>query len=213
MGVDLGIACVAYMSFNFCEDRYRIDGGEISNFRHTVERRKRELLRQGKYSGEGRIGHGVKTRIAPTERLNESIANFRNTANHKYSRYIVDMAVKHGCGTIQLEDINGIAGDDTFLKEWTYFDLRTKVENKAKEKGITVVMVNPAYTSQRCSKCGYIDPENRPKKEKGQAFFSCMKCGFETNADYNASQNLASKDIEKIISNYIKLHGANVKKT
>lgn len=213
MGVDLGIACVAYMSFNFCEDRYKIDGGEISNFRHTIERRKRELQRQGKYCGKGRVGHGVKTRIAPTERLNESISNFRNTANHKYSKYIVDMAVKHGSGTIQMEDIKGIAGDDTFLKEWTYFDLRTKIENKAKEKGITVKLVNPAYTSQRCSRCGHIDAENRPKKEKGQVYFKCISCGFEANADYNASQNLATIGIADIIETFIKLNNANGKQS
>ena len=56
-------------------------------------------------------------------------------------------------------------------------------------------MINPEYTSQRCSKCGYIDSENR----KTQAQFICLKCGFEENADYNASQNIALKDIEKII--------------
>ena len=45
----------------------------------------------------------------------------------------------------------------------------------------------------------YIDKQNRPKEEKGQAFFQCMKCGFSVNADYNASVNLATKDIDKII--------------
>ncbi len=202
MGVDLGIACVAYMSFNFCEDRYMIDGGEVINFRHSIERRRRELLRQGKYCADGRIGHGVKTRIAPTDKIGNSISNFRNTANHKYSRFIVDTAAKHGCGVIQMELIKDLPPDDIFLKNWDYFDLRTKIAYKAKEKGISVVFVNPAYTSQRCSKCGCIDERNRPKKSKGQAYFKCISCGFEANADYNASQNLATENIENIISSY-----------
>jgi IS605 OrfB family transposase len=213
MGVDLGIACVAYMSFRFCEDRYQIDGGEITNFRHGIERRKRDLQRQGKTCGDGRIGHGVKTRIARTERLNDIISNFRNTANHKYARYIVEMAKKHGCGVIQMEDLKEVAGDDLFLKEWTYFDLRTKIEYKAKEAGIELRFVAPAYTSQRCCKCGNIDKGNRPKGEKGQAYFKCTVCGFQANADYNASQNIATKGIDEIICRTRKENSANRNRT
>lgn len=195
MGVDMGIVCVAAMSFNCNENRYFIDGGEISAFRHRIERQKRELQRQGKYCGEGRVGHGVKTRIKPLEKLNVTIANFRDTTNHKYSRFIVDMAIKHKCGTIQIEDLKEIAGDNKFLKEWTYFDLRTKIEYKAAEKGIKVIAINPINTSRRCSECGYIDKENRLEQEK----FECLKCGYKANADYNASRNIAIKGIEKII--------------
>ena len=91
-----------------------------------------------------------------------------------------------------------------FLRDWTYYDLRQKVEYKAKELEIEVRFVNSQYTSQRCSKCGHIDSANRPKEEKGQAYFKCTQCGFEANADYNASLNLATKDIKKIIDAYLK---------
>lgn len=194
-------------------DRYFIDGGEIASFRHMVEGRKRELQRQGKYCGQGRVGHGTHTRIRPLETLNDKIANFRNTANHRYSKYIVEMAKKHGCGTIQMERLEHIAKDNLFLKEWTYFDLRSKVEYKAKEAGIRVVLINPAYTSQRCSQCGHIDSVNRPKETKGQAYFQCVKCGYQANADYNASQNIATKDIERIIQETLRESGANRKLT
>ena len=73
--------------------------------------------------------------------------------------------------------------------------------DKAKEQGIKVVYIKPYKTSQRCSKCGYIHPDNRLE----QATFKCLKCGFETNADYNASQNIAIKDIDEIISADMKL--------
>ena len=100
-----------------------------------------------------------------------------------------------------MEDLKEIRNgtENKFLKDWTYFDLRTKIKYKAEEYGIELKLVNPQYTSQRCSQCGYIDKQNRPKEEKGQAFFQCMKCGFSVNADYNASVNLATKDIDKII--------------
>ncbi|EJF06793.1 transposase [Thiovulum sp. ES] len=46
--------------------------------------------------------------------------------------------------------------------------------------------VNPKFTSQKCSKCGYIDKENR----KTQSEFKCLKCGHSENADLNASKNI-----------------------
>nr|MCR5110264.1 transposase [Ruminococcus sp.] len=58
-----------------------------------------------------------------------------------------------------------------------------------------VVYIDPKNTSRRCSKCGYIDKENR----ETQSRFICLKCGFKENADYNASQNIGIKDIDKLI--------------
>lgn len=201
MGVDLGIQCVAYMGFNFCEERFFIGRSEVERFRTQVESRKRDLQRQGKYCGDGRIGHGYDTRNKPILEIGDKISRFRDTVNHKYSRCIVQTALKYGCGTIQMEDLKEIRSgtENNFLKDWTYFDLRTKIKYKAEEHGIELKLVNPQYTSQRCSRCGYIDKQNRPKEEKGQAFFQCVKCGFSANADYNASVNLATKDIGKII--------------
>jgi IS605 OrfB family transposase len=158
------------------------------------------MLEQRKYCGEGSIGHGVHTRIKPIEVMSDKIANFRDTCNHKYSRYVVDMAVKHKCGVIQMEDLTGISKDEVFLKNWSYYDLQQKIEYKAKEVGINVKYIKPQYTSQRCSKCGHIHKDNR----KAQAEFECQVCGFKTNADYNAARNIATPDIDKIIEQQLK---------
>ena len=199
MGVDLGIVYTAYMSFNCCSKRYYIEGGEIQSFRNRVEKRRSQICAQSKYCGDGRIGHGYYTRMKPLEVLSGKIENFRDTANHKYSRYIVDMALKNGCGTIQMEDLSGISADNKFLKNWPYYDLQQKIVYKANELGIEVRFINPRYTSQRCSKCGHISHDNRPD----QKTFRCEKCGFSVNADYNASQNIATFDIENIIKSSI----------
>ena len=195
MGIDMGIVYPVYMAFNNSLDRYKIEGGEIESFRRQVEKRKNELYAQGKYCGEGRVGHGTKTRIKPIKFATDKVANFRDTTNHKYSKYIIDMAVKNNCGTIQMEDLTGINKDNVFLKNWSYFDLQTKIEYKAKEKGINVVKISPKYTSQRCSKCGHIEKENRLE----QKTFECKSCGFKTNADYNAAKNIATSGVEDII--------------
>ena len=196
LGIDLGVACPVCASVYGSKARLKIPPNEIEAFRRKTEQRKIALLRQGKFCGDGRIGHGRKKRTQPVDKIGNSIARFRDTVNHKYSREVINFAIKMNCGVIQMENLTGITENaNRFLKNWTYYDLQTKIKNKAQEAGIKVVLINPEYTSQRCSKCGYIDSENR----KTQAQFICLKCGFEENADYNASQNIALKDIEKII--------------
>jgi len=51
------------------------------------------------------------------------------------------------------------------------------------------VAVSAAFTSQRCSVCGHVPPENR----KSQAVFECEACTAGTpNADVNAACNIAA---------------------
>lgn len=201
MGVDLGIVKSAYMAFNFDDClRYDIDGNEIIAFRQRVEARRNSMLRQSKYAGEGRRGRGRATLLKPIEKLRDRVANFRRTTNHKYSKYIVEMAVKHGCGVIQMENLSGINERDKFMKQWSYYELQQFVEYKAKEKGIEVRYVDPKYTSQRCSCCGYIAKGNRTK----QADFECVICGYKANADFNAAKNIAEPRIEALIEAELK---------
>ena len=51
-----------------------------------------------------------------------------------------------------------------------------------------VEKVRPAFTSQRCSACGHVDPESR----ESQPRFVCTACGFAGNADVNAAVNIAA---------------------
>jgi putative transposase len=61
----------------------------------------------------------------------------------------------------------------------------SRLEHKARGR---VEKVNPAYTSQRCSRCGTVDPEAR----ESQAAFRCRSCGYRANADHNAARNIAA---------------------
>ena len=50
--------------------------------------------------------------------------------------------------------------------------------------GIQIVSVNPAYTSQECSRCHYVSKNNR----KSQKHFICEHCHLHCNADVNAGR-------------------------
>ncbi len=50
----------------------------------------------------------------------------------------------------------------------------------------TVVLVDPKYTSQKCSECGHTHKDNRT----AQANFECVECGHAENADFNSAKNI-----------------------
>jgi putative transposase len=60
-----------------------------------------------------------------------------------------------------------------------------RLEEKAPGR---VEKISPAFTSQRCSACGQVDPKSR----KSQARFVCTACGYACHADVNAARNIAA---------------------
>ena len=72
---------------------------------------------------------------------------------------------------------------------WT--DIQNKLEYKTRLAGTRLILVNPAYTSQTCNRCGHVAKENR----ESQAVFQCVNCGNKDNADINAAKNILSRAI------------------
>ena len=67
--------------------------------------------------------------------------------------------------------------------------VRDKLKFKLDERCIRYRSVQPAYSSQQCSQCGFTLPMNR----RSQAEFHCLWCGFKANADENAAQVIAER--------------------
>jgi putative transposase len=81
------------------------------------------------------------------------------------------------------------------LGSWSPAELQSFMEYKAVDAGKITVYINPKHTSQRCSRCSYIDKNNRYGSS-----FKCKNCDFELNADLNASRN-----IEVLFTQYFRL--------
>lgn len=211
LGIDLGITNVATLSVydinkeNWDKTSYKdtlLSGKELIAFRQKMFNMRKQIGISSKVAGKGRIGHGYKTKMITLEKIRDKEKNFADLYNHKISKYIIDFAEKYNCATIQMEDLSGATKDVTeiLLKNWSYFDLQSKIEYKAKERGIEVIKVNPKYTSKRCSRCGCIHEDNRDCKND-QAKFECKICGHKENADINASKNISIPYIDEIIKN------------
>ena len=71
-----------------------------------------------------------------------------------------------------------------------------KLEYKTRLTGRNrLILVNPAYTSQTCSKCGHCAKENR----ESQADFECRQCHARMNADLNAANNILKRGLDHLI--------------
>ncbi|GAA0222286.1 RNA-guided endonuclease InsQ/TnpB family protein [Haladaptatus pallidirubidus] len=123
--------------------------------------------------------------------------NFVRDTLHTVARGIVEEAEKHGCSVIafgELETIQELLPKVDEFHAWVFERLFDFVAYRAEARGITVVQVNPEYTSQRCTACGFTHPQNRDIE---RTHFECLKCGNEANDHYNAAKNVGFRCIRR----------------
>ncbi len=87
-----------------------------------------------------------------------------------------------------LDHIRENIANGSKFQQWAYAKFVELVEYKVESTTLFVDTVNPAYTSQRCSHCGFTHEDNREDKQ-----FACQDGGYEANADYNATKNIATR--------------------
>ena len=76
-------------------------------------------------------------------------------------------------------------------------NLKNEIEHIGRKYDIAVSTVQSYYTSKMCPICGCIDDENRTSQEE----FSCIECGFESNADINAAINIKNRVSVTVLRN------------
>ncbi|TQQ83356.1 transposase [Halonotius terrestris] len=173
LGVDLGIEQLAVTSTGKFWS-----GGYLNHRRREYERIRGDLQRTGTESAHRTI-----------ERMGDRETRWVEDYLHRISKAIVQEAIAHNCDRIAFEELIGIRERLPGIKKfhtWAFRRLYDYVAYKADAEGIETTQVGPAYTSQRCSKCGTTLQENR----RSQARFCCQKCGYEAHADYNAAKNI-----------------------
>ncbi len=214
VGVDLGINVPLYAATNDNEYGGKSVGSreEFLKVRMRMVAQKRELQRNLRHSTRG--GHGRTQKLQALDRLEGKERNWVHLQNHIFSKTIIEYALNNNAGVIQMERLTGFGHDKNdevgnefkfILRYWSFFELQTMIEYKAKAVGIEVRYVNPYHTSQTCSFCGHYEKGQRinqetficknPECTKGKGKQKSDGTFSGINADWNAARNIAlSKD-------------------
>jgi IS605 OrfB family transposase len=109
--------------------------------------------------------------------------------------------------TIVFEDLSGIREDmkaskrmNRELHSWPFFQLEEFVRYKMKEKGSIFQEIDPRHTSQKCSRCGCINGNNRSRSS-----FRCRGCDYRSDADRNAAINIKHDYIDYSIQLFVEI--------
>lgn len=136
---------------------------------------------------------GTRSAKRKLKRLNGRERRFVTDVNHCISKQIVNSEYT----VFALEDLSKIRVQkrrgtefNRMLNSWAFCQLEQFIRYKAEALGKHVLFVDARYSSQKCSKFGYIHKGNRKSST-----FHCRKCGFELHADLNASRNIAQAGI------------------
>jgi len=183
VGIDVGLHSCATFSTGECVEAPRFFRQEEK----ALAKAQRKLSRLEKGTWEYERQRKVVARI------HERIAWKRHNFTHQLSRKIVNRF-----SIIAVEDIhaNRMGHNHCLAKSildgaWSGFF--SKLAYKAEEAGRKLVKVNPAYTSQDCSRCGH--RQHMPLSER---VFKCPCCGLELDRDYNAALNILRLGLQSL---------------
>ena len=158
-------------------------GKQISHKRRNYSRLRKELQSKNTKSAKRRL-----------KQINQRESRWMNDVNHCLSKTLVEQYGEHTL--FVLEDLRNVTFNTVHNRKkenryehhsWSFYDLEQKLVYKALSNNSQVITVSAHYTSQRCSKCGYIDKDNRDKTKHE---FCCKQCLYTSNDDRTAAMNI-----------------------
>jgi putative transposase len=183
IGIDVGLKTFATIS----------DGIEIDTPRFFRKEEKALAKVQRKHS---KLAKGTPERRKYRKvvaRVHERIAFRRENFTHQESRKIVN-----AYGVIAVEDLhvsrlthNHCLAKSIADASWSAFF--AQLSGKAEEAGRQFIKVNPAYTSQDCSRC-----HHRQKMPLRERTYHCLCCLLSIDRDLNAAKNILAVGLHSI---------------
>lgn len=176
LGVDLGIKVPAVGVTNTHKTKFFGSGRLNKHMRRKYQARRRAM------------GKAKKKKLL--ESSNHKEQRWMKNQDHKISRDIINFSIDNNVTLIRLEHLKGISKTTRTsrknrkdLHNWSFYRLMDFIKYKAERVGISVEMVNPAYTSQICPSC------KKKNKAKGRSY-ECSHCGFKTHRDRVGAINI-----------------------
>lgn len=145
---------------------------------------------QQKMARQKRGGSNWNKTLGKFKKVHELNRRCRKSFAQKMSTFLLRTYGEIAIEDLKIRDLvksnSSKSGLNRSLMDVSLGQLFYILETKGRAYNRCIKRVNPAYTSQRCSLCGYTNSDNRSSQEK----FKCLNCGNEMNADHNAAINI-----------------------
>lgn len=157
------------LKFGICPARTKV----------AMRGRRKNLQKAGKFRLLSKLRHKQRRRMTHE--------------NHRASKSVVDYAAKH-CRAVAIENLKSVSSSDSAIRcyseknQWAYAQLGTFLHYKCALRGVPIIEVDPAWTSQTCSRCG---SRHKPIGK----LFSCSNCGRTAHRDVNAAFVIAQRSL------------------
>lgn len=174
IGIDVGLKSLLALS----------DGTLIENPRWLRESQANLRILQRKATRRVKGSNRRRKAYEQVAELHEHVANQRRDFFHKTTKVLVDEYSLIGIEDITLAFMNRNKNLSLSSHDAGFGEFRQLLTYKAENAGTLVIAVDPAYTSQACSRCGTI-----VKKDLSVRVHKC-DCGLEIDRDVNAAINI-----------------------
>jgi len=136
---------------------------------------------------------GTKSTKKKLKQLAQRENRWMSDVNHRIAKTLVTLYGSHTL--FVLEDLSNVTFNVDDLpkslrnshRSWSFFQLESFLTYKAQAIQSTVVKVNPAFTSQRCPKCGLVEKTNRHHETHE---YWCAQCQYRCNDDRLGAMNI-----------------------
>jgi transposase len=133
-------------------------------------------------------GHSLTSIIEKLSAKRKGRKAFKKAQEHRknFINWSINQINLNGIKHFKLEEIVNINYGRRVSRDmshWTNTLIRDKVRSRCEVSGVRFTLQSCTYRSQRCSACGLVRKSNRKDK-----IYVC-RCGFSSDADYNASCN------------------------
>ncbi len=138
----------------------------------------------------------LNRKVQGSKRYNKCLAEIKH-----YIGYSVNQINFSSLDLIVMEDLTNITKNTKGrtnkilrkqLGHWNIKLVFDRIINKCELNRVWFELINPAYTSQKCSRCGVIRETSRKKE-----IYDCSHCGSVMDADTNASINILNRFLDK----------------
>ena len=187
--LDLNVENIAISDSNGNRKLIKLEDFSKSKYSKNFLKLQRKLSKRYK---EKNFSKNTKRLQKKSNRMYKKIKNKKEDFFHKLSHQLTNQYDQISIEKLEIKKMKESKSNrlNRLISDVSWNSLIQKIKYKQELKNGQIRELNPAFSSQRCNKCGHISKNNR----KTQSVFHCENCGYTTNADLNASDNLLDYD-------------------